>query len=100
MLETIFNSVVLLLLSAALSFAALSLWALRVGTREAILAVFVLFTLMCLLPYLVVPVVTYLAEVGVSTATPYLIVMAVGQAAGVVAAFYLRRRPASAPLAA
>ena len=81
MLETIFNSAGLLILSAALSFAALPPWALRVGIREIALAVFMLFTGLCLLPYLVVPVVAFLAEVGASV-LPYLAVMAAGQAGG------------------
>lgn len=100
MLELVFNHLALLVLSAGLSFAALALWALRIGTRDIALAVFMAFSALCLLPYLVVPVVAFVAEIF-STAIPYLIVMALGQAGGVVAAFVVRRRrrPAPAPAA-
>ena len=99
MLELVFNHLALLVLSAGLSFAALALWALRIGTRDIALAVFMAFSALCLLPYLFVPAVAFLAEVY-STAIPYLIVMAVGQFAGVVTALVVRRhRPVPAPAA-
>lgn len=65
----------------------------RIGTRGTSLAVFMLFTLMCPLPYLVVPVVAFLAAVGISATVPYLIAMAAGQTTGVAATILLRGRP-------
>lgn len=100
MLELIFNCLALVTLSVGLSLTALALWALRIGTRDISLAGFMVFTVLCLLAYLVVPVVPFVAK-SFSTAIPYLLVMAGGQTAGVFAAFVVQRKhPVPAPTAA
>lgn len=88
MLETLIESLGLLVLSALMAFTACAPWALRKGSREIALLVLVSMSGLCLLPYLLVPAIGYVT--GTAVALP-LSLMAAGHASGIAAAARARQ---------